>query len=63
MLNEQEFKAIKSGQGVLLSPPERLDDGMGVVRIVPIRSRRTGKVVRFNVYYENPGREGMGVRK
>jgi len=63
MLSEQDAKVLKSGQGVFLSPPERLGDGQGVVRIVPIRSRKTGRVVRFNVYYENPVREGKGVGK
>lgn len=62
MLNEQDVGVLKSGQSVFTSPSRRAADEGEIVRFVPIRSRKTGKVVRINVYSTNPTGKGKGVR-
>jgi hypothetical protein len=58
MLSEQAVKMLKEGQGTFVSPSLRRASQGGIVQLVPIRSRRSGKVVRINVYYRSASGKG-----
>jgi hypothetical protein len=60
MLNEQDLGRLLEGQSVFTSPSRRGATEGEIVRFVPIRSPKTGRVVRINVYSQNPTGKGKG---
>lgn len=61
MLNDQEEKALREGQAVFVERAEKEHVPAAYVQIVPIRGRKTGRIVRRLVRLVNTP-PGMVVR-
>lgn len=56
MLTENEYKALKGGQHMVVEVEKRSGSSAQLVQIVPIRGRHTGKIVRYSVTMVKRGR-------
>jgi len=63
LLTDDDVKSLLDGQSVFYPFSRRGVTTGEVVMVIPIKSSRTGRVVRYAVYSENPNREKGDVRK
>jgi hypothetical protein len=54
MLNDEQVAQLKAGQAIFTASPLREGKGQVFVQLIPIRSAKSGRIVRYVVQSKNP---------